>query len=173
MARPTKFDQDRASRIVNALRAGNTRRTSAKFGGVEYNTFLDWMKKGQAAKELGEPNEFSEFSDAVLLGEAEVEVAMVATLRQAATGYKTKRTRTVTSGEKGEQTITVDEVEVKDWRAGLEWLKRRNRAEYGDTLDVRKLDDETLIRLLERDAQERGDGDVISQLTDELIGDSD
>ena len=35
-----------------------------------------------------------------------------------------------------------------DWRASLEWLKRRRRKEWGDSIDVRKLDDETILRLL-------------------------
>lgn len=36
-----------------------------------------------------------------------------------------------------------------DWRASLEWLKRRRRTEWGDTIDVSKLSDEQLLRLIQ------------------------
>ena len=35
-----------------------------------------------------------------------------------------------------------------DWRASLEWLKRRRRAEWGNSLDLSSLDDATILRLL-------------------------
>jgi hypothetical protein len=34
-----------------------------------------------------------------------------------------------------------------DWKAALEWLKRRDRANWGDTLDLRSIDAETLLRM--------------------------
>jgi len=39
--------------------------------------------------------------------------------------------------------------ERADWRPAESWLKRRRRADYGDTLDIRKIDAETLLRLLQ------------------------
>jgi hypothetical protein len=39
-----------------------------------------------------------------------------------------------------------------DWRAAESWLKRRRRAEWGDSLDLRKLDDDTILRLLSLEA---------------------
>lgn len=38
-----------------------------------------------------------------------------------------------------------------DWRASESWLKRRRRTEWGDSIDVRRIDDETLIKLLNGD----------------------
>lgn len=40
------------------------------------------------------------------------------------------------------------ESEPGDWRAAESWLKRRRRQDWGDSIDIRKLDDETLLRLL-------------------------
>lgn len=56
-----------------------------------------------------------------------------------------------------------------DWRASLEWLKRRRRVEWGDSIDIRKLDDDTLLRLL---ATEEGSGEagLDSQSATELSG---
>lgn len=62
------------------------------------------------------------FSDAVARAEAIPEVGHVAVIANAAI--------------KG------------DWRASLEWLKRRRRTEWGDAIDVSKLTDDQLLRLL-------------------------
>ena len=35
-----------------------------------------------------------------------------------------------------------------DYKAGVEWLKRRRRADYGDTLDIRKVDVDVLAQFL-------------------------
>lgn len=37
-------------------------------------------------------------------------------------------------------------------KQALEWLKRRRRLDFGDTIDIRKLDDDTLLRLLSAQA---------------------
>lgn len=39
-----------------------------------------------------------------------------------------------------------------DWRAAESWLKRRRREDWGDTLDLRKLSDDQVVRLLESEA---------------------
>jgi hypothetical protein len=62
------------------------------------------------------------FSDAVEIAESTAEVGYVAVL--------------ATAAQKGSV------------RAAIEWLKRRRRPEWGDKLDITKLDDETLLRLL-------------------------
>jgi len=41
-----------------------------------------------------------------------------------------------------------------DWRPAIEWLKRRRRADYGDTLDVRKLDADTILQMLRAQQQD-------------------
>jgi plasmid stabilization system protein ParE len=41
-----------------------------------------------------------------------------------------------------------------DGKMAVEWLKRRRRADYGDTLDVRKLDDDTILRMLHASQQQ-------------------
>ena len=142
MARPTKFSKERAQRIVDALKTGNTRRASAAYGGISEDTLARWIESNAG------------FAEQVELAEAECEVAMAAIIRKAALGQTVKKTKTTKTAE---ATITVvEEVFEYDWRAAETWLKRRKRADWGDSIDVRRLDDETLIRLLERDAQARG-----------------
>lgn len=71
MARPTKYTPERVKRIVDALRGGNTRRAAAWAGGVDIDTFHEWLKRYPA------------FSDAVKTAEADAELAMVERVRLA------------------------------------------------------------------------------------------
>ena len=73
------------------------------------------------------------FSDAVTRAESEAEFYLVQCIRNAA---------------------------PTDWRAGESLLKRRFRAEWGDTLDLRKLDDATILRLLDAEAGETGEAET-------------
>ena len=72
MARPSKYNQDRHDRIITALRGGNTRRAACWAGGIEVETFHQWLRR------------FPEFSDAVKAAEADAELAMVERVRTAA-----------------------------------------------------------------------------------------
>lgn len=96
MARPTKYDDERAKRIADLLRAGNTRKTSAEAGGICFDTFSTWIER------------FPGFSAAVSRAEAEAEALHVTTIMKAA--------------------------REGDWRASESWLKRRRRADWGDTI---------------------------------------
>ena len=81
-------------------------------------------------------NDNIDFYALVTRAESEAEVMFTSTLAKAARG-----TSTVPG----------------DWRAAESWLKRRRRGEWGDSIDIRKLDDETIIRLF---ALEAGDGET-------------
>lgn len=173
MAAPNKFTPEAKKKILDALRVGNTRRASAGAAGISKSLFYEWIQKGEKAKS----GEFLDFLDAVTRAEAECEVQNVAILKKAASGWDTKATRTKTKsyqeiylkddgtpvlGEDGKplrkivtetETVTTEGREF-DWRASLEWLKRRKRADWGDSLDIRTLDDETLLRLLAKGHEE-------------------
>ena len=75
--------------------------------------------------------EKEEFSDRVARAEAKAEIALTNTLFAAGTNGDTQG----------------------DYKASIEWLKRRRRADYGDTLDIRKIDAETLLRVLQTQAE--------------------
>lgn len=72
MARPTKYTEERAERIITALGAGNTRTASALYGGVDYRTFDRWMQR------------YGSFAAAVQKAEADAEVRHVANIAKAA-----------------------------------------------------------------------------------------
>lgn len=172
--RKSKFTPEVVKKITDALRVGNTRKAAAEASGISESLFYEWIKKGEAARN----GPFLEFLEAVTRAEAECEVQNVAIIKKAAAGWETRTVRTKTqtveeitvdgsgkpiAGADGKplktvttqtETITTEGKEF-DWRAALEWLKRRKRADWGDTLDISKIDDETLIGLLERDAAAR------------------
>ena len=106
MARPTKFTPEVTSAILTALGIGATLKDASEAAGVDYNTFNEWMKRG--AKE--QSGKFREFYDASRRVEAEATMKYLSVIAEAA--------------KKG------------DWKAALEWLKRRRRSEWGDAVDV-------------------------------------
>lgn len=72
MSRPSKYTPEREARILEALRAGNTRKASALFGGIDHATLDRWLLR------------YARFADAVQKAEAEAEVAHVANIAKAA-----------------------------------------------------------------------------------------
>jgi hypothetical protein len=68
MARPSKMTPETVERILNALRAGNTRRAAAGYGYVDEGTFERWMRR------------YAGFAGEVHLAEHEAEVAVVSNL---------------------------------------------------------------------------------------------
>jgi transposase len=72
MARPTKRTPEREKRLLQAIRAGNTRRAAAAYAGISDDSLERWAKR------------CADFADALTRAEAESEVALVAIVRQAA-----------------------------------------------------------------------------------------
>ena len=115
MGRPTKLNSEVQNRICDALRAGNTRRVSAIYGGIGERTFYDWIERGDnpKLKKDGTPYKddepFVQFSQAVTRAEAECEVWHVANVKKQASG---------------------------DWRASIEWLKRRKPKDWTEKQQI-------------------------------------
>jgi hypothetical protein len=106
MARPTKLTPETQDAIIKALSIGATYKDAAEAAGVWYTTFLGWMKQGEEAKS----GKFYEFYELVKRTEAQARNNYLATIAKAAN--------------------------TGDWRAALEYLKRRDRANWGDNVDV-------------------------------------
>ncbi len=75
---PGKLTPEVQAKIVQAIGAGNYYEPAAKYGGISYETFNEWMKLGAKAKRK---NKYSDFSEAVKQAEAQAEVIMVAQWR--------------------------------------------------------------------------------------------
>lgn len=95
MAAPSKLTPSTLARIVQALRLGATFELAAQYGGVSYDTFNNWRKRGAAELERMErartrtdadPDElpFVQFFEATKAAEADAVVGWLAKIEKAA-----------------------------------------------------------------------------------------
>ena len=118
MGRPTKLTPETHKRIVQAIQLGATYELAASYGGVTYETFNNWMKRGETATK-GEYFQF--FND---IKEAE---------GKGAVGWLAKIEASANDG---------------NWQAAAWKLERRYPEHYGrQKLDI-KQDSEVTIRVL-------------------------
>jgi transposase-like protein len=123
--RKTVFTPENQQRIIDALEIGATLRDATLSAGISEATFYEWLKRG---REATRKNEFSEFLEKVEAAQATCRLNFTAVLAKSANDG--------------------------DWRAALEYLKRRDRNNWGDysrqdiaNVDVSKLTDEQLARI--------------------------
>jgi hypothetical protein len=107
MGRPTKLTAEIQAGIVKAVSIGATMESSAESNGVDYETFRQWMKKGE------HNGRYHAFRVAILLARSAAMVRYTSVIAKAA-------------GD-------------GDWRASLEFLKRRDPEHWGDNqkMDVK------------------------------------
>lgn len=79
VGRPTKFTPETTAAILSAIRLGATYELAAQAGGVHYDTFNEWVKKGEAGDEG-----FAEFSESVKRANAEMAVRCLSQIEEAA-----------------------------------------------------------------------------------------
>lgn len=72
MARPTKYTEERATKILQAIKLGATYRLACMYGGIDEGTFANWRKR------------YSDFSDAVKEAEGAGTVQWLAKIEAAA-----------------------------------------------------------------------------------------
>ncbi len=80
MGRPTKFNDERAAKILEALRLGVPQTTAVSYAGVHDATYYRWL---QEATKPDAPQELRDFRDAVKAARAEAEVRSVAVIQNA------------------------------------------------------------------------------------------
>ena len=139
MARPTKLNLETSSAIVNALKIGATRKDAAGAAGVDYTTFLNWMAAGEVAKS----GAFFEFFNACTKAEHAARLNYTKVIAMAANGG--------------------------DWRAALEYLKRRDPENWSDknTLELTGAGGKDLIPEKDKEADARHDR-ALSSLADAI-----
>lgn len=140
---PTKRTPEVETRLLEALNGGSTIRDACGYAGIHKDTFYEWKKQ------------YSDFSDAVTRAESECAVRNGAILQKAANGYDTVEVRTTEKIAYRERTLrhpdgTVEEIKEPvpytevvttrgrefDWRASLEWLKRRRKEEWSERQEL-------------------------------------
>jgi len=98
---PTKCTPEVQERVVQALRGGNYRDTSAAYGGITYDTFSNWMQWGE--QDQREP--YLSFFLACKKAETEAEIEAVSQVRLASRN-------------------------PKNWAASMTWLERRYQRKW-------------------------------------------
>ncbi len=139
MARPTKYNTACAAKIIEGLKEGMTRRGACGHAGISEDTFARWLTR------------FAGFAEQVALAESQAEAEYTQVIAKAAFGHDVVKTSTTTRpvvlkfvdehGQKRERIETVTETTVEkrqeyDWRAALEWLKRRVPERWSDRTSI-------------------------------------
>jgi len=83
MPRPTKLTPDRAKRIIDLVKVGNTRSCAAACAGISEATLYTWIQRGREA-DPGDENDaiYVEFSEAIERADAEAEAFHVTNVRR-------------------------------------------------------------------------------------------
>lgn len=79
--RPTSFNQERAERLLLAVRGGNYLETACSYAGIGYTTLRRWVAK---ADDPDAPPEYQEFKEALEKARADAEVGALAKIQKAA-----------------------------------------------------------------------------------------
>jgi hypothetical protein len=80
MGRQTKYNDERAAKILEALRLGVPQATAITYGGIAETTYYRWLQEGAADDA---PEHLKEFREAVKAARAEAEVRSVAIIQNA------------------------------------------------------------------------------------------
>jgi len=78
---PSKFNEERAERLLQAVRGGNFLQTAAAYAGISFVTLRRWILK---ADDPDAPPEYVAFKEALEKARADAEVASLAKIQKAA-----------------------------------------------------------------------------------------
>jgi len=118
MARPTKFNPERAEAVLKAVRNGNSQRTAAALAGVDDATIIRWRQS------------FASFATAYTRAEAEAESRNVAMIQKAAVEHDVVLVEETILPDGSVKRVTKTKREW-DWQAALAWLERRRHEDWG------------------------------------------
>jgi hypothetical protein len=140
MGRRTLLDDRPEKIIVDAVQAGATLKVASEAAGVSYAAVREWLRRGRDENDRsGDPEGvYAAFVQKVEAANARGEIALVARVRQAAS---------------------------ESWQAAAWMLERKysDRWAKKQTVNIRELTDEQLLRLIETTSTE-GSGEEESDL---------
>ena len=71
--RPSKLSYERQEQIASDIEAGRSLTSAARKAGVTPQTVINWVDRGEAEKEAGKENEFTEFFERITRAKGEGE----------------------------------------------------------------------------------------------------
>jgi hypothetical protein len=104
--RPSKLTQETIKTLTDAIGLGASYVDACIVAGISYEAFMKWKQRGKADKS----GEYVQFLQTISRAKSEGKMRHLANINNAAA--------------KGE------------WKASLEWLKRLDRENWGDNMDV-------------------------------------
>ena len=139
MARPSKLNGKVKDRIVAKLRVGETRAVAAKSGGITYETFLQWVRKGEEAKS----GQYHDFYTEVMEAEAQ---AREVWFNRVNDGWSEPTVRQIKKGG----LVVEERSEIKQKRVNpLQWLAMRYPHEFGQHAVKELSGDEVIERFFD------------------------
>src|SRR5262249_32221069 len=145
-----KFTPERVTRLLDGLKAGMTRSAACGAAGIDLDTLNRWQRR------------YAGFAVQVKQLEAEAEARYTSIISKAAFGHEVTIRRETTkpivvktvdaNGIKHEHLERITEVthetrQESDWRAALEWLKRRRKDDWSERQEVSGTDGEPLLTI--------------------------
>jgi len=136
MARKSKYTPELVKKIIDALAVGATHEDAFTNAGISHQTFYHWL------------NTKGDFLEAVNRAQTNAHLAAVGAIRYAIQGHPEESTTTETYTEtrldkKGnpydhKRTVTKRTVAhvAPDWRAAIDYLKRRDPEHWSDKLNI-------------------------------------
>ncbi len=152
MPRRTKLTPDMQKEIVNALMTGATVTKVCGYVGIHKSTFYTWLARGRSSKR----GDFIDFTDAVTRAHAHAHIKATGALTSAMLPSLVTTDSTQTTAETRLRTIkhkdgtlekrpyeyrkTIQRHSIStqpgDWRAAVEFLKRRDPANWSATITL-------------------------------------
>ena len=140
MGRRTLLDERTEKIIIDAIQAGATLKVASQAAGVSYPAVREWLRRGRDENDRsGDPDGlYATFVQKIEAANARGEIALVARVRQATS---------------------------ESWQAAAWMLERKysDRWAKKQTVNIRELTDEQLLRLIETTATE-GSGEEESDI---------
>ena len=141
--RKTKLNDKVQSALVKLIEKGVSIEDACQHVGIGERTFYDWITRGEDGEK-----EFLQFSQAVTRARVDAKIVAIDTIRTAMSPFTQKITKTETFTEtrltsKGEpyeykrETVTKTLTTTQgEWRAAIDYLKRRYPGEWSEKLSI-------------------------------------
>jgi hypothetical protein len=137
--RKTKYTPERATKIIQGLKTGLTKRAASSLGGIDEDTLLRWGKR------------YADFAAQIRQAEDDAESRYTQVIAKAAFGHEVTVRREITrpiviktvdaQGKKQEHIEEITEVIIEtrreyDWQAARYWLGKRRRQDWGEKIEL-------------------------------------